>query len=83
VGPIRCHYNYIKPHQRLRFGQVTRTPAMQAGIFDRAQSWRGIFAWPPKPPTPAQNLELELSQSHTSCRNQRFVPTSWLSQSPP
>jgi len=49
---IRCHYNYMKPHQRLRFGPVTRTPAMQAGIFDCAQMWRRVFARPPKPLTP-------------------------------
>jgi transposase-like protein len=66
VELIRCHYNYIKPHQRLRFGAVTRTPAMQAGIFDRAQSWRRVFAWPRKPPTPAQTLDAEPRQSHSS-----------------
>jgi len=35
---------------------------MQAGIFDRAQSWRGIFAWPPKPRPPPKT-------SNWSCRN--------------
>jgi hypothetical protein len=39
---------------------------MQAGIFERAQSWRRVFAWPVKAPTPAQRLDLELGQSHTS-----------------
>jgi hypothetical protein len=32
---LRLYYNFIRPHSSFRFGQVTRTPAMQAGLFDR------------------------------------------------
>jgi len=48
---LRCFYNFIRPHSSLRFGRVTKTPAMQAEIFSQALSWRDIFRWipPPKP----------------------------------
>jgi transposase-like protein/IS1 family transposase len=46
---LRCYYNFIKPHSSLRFGTVTRTPAMQAGIFNRALTFRDIFNWMPPP----------------------------------
>jgi hypothetical protein len=42
---LRCYYNFVKPHRSLRFGKVTRTPAMQAGIFKRALTFREIFNW--------------------------------------
>ena len=57
------------PVKRLSIGVVTLTPAMQAGIFDRPLSWRAVFAWPVKPPTPAQELVSEMRQSHTSRSN--------------
>ncbi len=40
----RCHYNFVRPHAGLRFGQETRTPAMVAGLSQRALSFRDIFA---------------------------------------
>ena len=40
---LRCHYNFIRPHRALRFGKVTRTPAMQAGLAERKYSFRDIF----------------------------------------
>jgi len=40
---LRCHYNFIRPHRALRFGKVTRTPAMQAGLVGRRYSFRDIF----------------------------------------
>ena len=46
---IWCASNFLRPHQSLRFGDVTRTPAMQAGAFLRPLSWREIFAWPAHP----------------------------------
>ncbi|HKQ19638.1 MAG TPA: hypothetical protein VJW75_07830 [Candidatus Eisenbacteria bacterium] len=49
---LRCYYNFIKPHSTLRFGKVTWTPAMQAGIFKRALTFREVFSWIP-PPTKA------------------------------
>jgi IS1 family transposase len=39
----RCHYNFLRPHAGLRFGQETRTPAMVAGLSHRALSFRDIF----------------------------------------
>lgn len=39
----RCHYNWLRPHTGLRFGQETRTPAMVAGLSSRALSFRDIF----------------------------------------
>ena len=47
---VRLYYNFIRPHSSLRFGRVTRTPAMQAGLFDRPLTFRGIFSWVPPPP---------------------------------
>ena len=49
VDLVRCNYNFLRPHQSLRFGDVTRTPAMQAGVFTRPLSWREVFTWPIKP----------------------------------
>ena len=51
IAILRCFYNFVRPHSSLRFGKVTRTPAMQAEIFSRPLSWREIFRWvpPPKP----------------------------------
>ena len=46
---LRCYYNFVRPHSALRFGKVTRTPAMQAGIFARALTFREIFSWVPPP----------------------------------
>ncbi len=40
----RCHYNFVRPHAGLRFGQEIRTPAMVAGLSQRALSFRDIFA---------------------------------------
>lgn len=39
----RCHYNFIRPHRALKFGAVTRTPAMQAGIVSRPMTFRKVF----------------------------------------
>ena len=40
---LRCHYNFGRPHRSLRFGSVTRTPAMQAGIATRVLRFRDVF----------------------------------------
>jgi hypothetical protein len=50
IAVLRCYYNFVRPHSRLRFGKVTWTPAMQAKIFDRPLSFREIFSWVPPPP---------------------------------
>ena len=40
---FRCFYNFVRPHSALRFGKVTRTPAMQAGLAAKRFSFRDIF----------------------------------------
>ncbi len=40
----RCHYNFLRPHAGLRFGQEVRTPAMVAGLSERVLSFGDIFA---------------------------------------
>lgn len=39
----RCYQNFIRPHRALKFGKITRTPAMQAGLATRAFTFREIF----------------------------------------
>ena len=41
---FQCYYNFIRPHKSLKFGKVTITPAMQAGITKRKLSFREIFS---------------------------------------
>lgn len=48
---LRVYYNFIRPHSALKFGKVTRTPAMQAGLTKRPLTLRDIFSWVP-PPNP-------------------------------
>jgi hypothetical protein len=61
VEILRCSYNFIRPHARLRLGPTPRTPAMLAGSFDRPLSWRRVFTWPLRPPSPAQVLATAMS----------------------
>jgi hypothetical protein len=42
---FRCYYNFIRPHQALRFGREVRTPAMQAGLAKKALRFRDIFTY--------------------------------------
>jgi hypothetical protein len=53
---LRAYYNFIRPHSSLRFGRITRTPAMQAGLFDRPLAFRDIFSWMPPPPRPQPKM---------------------------
>ena len=39
----RCYQNFVRPHRALKFGKITRTPAMQAGLVTRALTFREIF----------------------------------------
>ncbi len=39
----RCYQNFIRPHRSLKFGKITRTPAMQAGLATKALTFREIF----------------------------------------
>ena len=34
---------FLRPHSALRFGKVTRTPAMQAGLAKKQLSFSAIF----------------------------------------
>ena len=38
-----CYYNFVRPHSALKFGDETRTPAMQAGLVKKPLSFREIF----------------------------------------
>ena len=40
---FRCFHNFVRPHSALKFGKVTRTPAMQAGLATKRLSFRDIF----------------------------------------
>ena len=40
---FRTFYNFVRPHSALRFGRVTRTPAMQAGLAAKQFNFRDIF----------------------------------------
>jgi IS1 family transposase len=40
---FRAFYNFVRPHSALRFGNVTRTPAMQAGLAKKRLRLREIF----------------------------------------
>jgi transposase-like protein/IS1 family transposase len=43
VRLFQCYYNFGRPHSSLRFGTVTRTPAMQAGLTSRKVTFRNMF----------------------------------------
>ena len=58
---LHAHYNFVRPHSSLRFGKVCRTPAMQAGIFDRHLTIREILKWRPPPGgTRSNTVSLEI-----------------------
>jgi len=40
---LQCHYNFVRPHRTLKFGNLVKTPAMQAGIVSRRLFFREIF----------------------------------------
>jgi len=40
---VRCHYNFLRPHRALKFGRLTKTPAMQAGLVSGRLSFREVF----------------------------------------
>ncbi|MFT5289894.1 MAG: hypothetical protein ACI8QS_000215 [Planctomycetota bacterium] len=41
---LRCHYYFCRPHGSLKFGDIVRAPAMQAGLVNRKLSLRAVFA---------------------------------------
>jgi hypothetical protein len=42
---LRCHYNFLRPHQALKFGAEIRTPAMPSGLAKRKLSFRQVFTF--------------------------------------
>lgn len=40
---LRFHCNSCRPHSPLKFGSVTGTPAMQAGMESRKLTFRDLF----------------------------------------
>ena len=59
IDILRCFYNFIRPHSSLKFGKVTRTPAMQAEIVSRPLTFREIFSWVPPPRPGARRAKLQ------------------------
>ena len=47
VELFRCYYNFVRPHSALKFGKLTKTPAMQAGLVLRRLTFRDSFTWSP------------------------------------
>lgn len=43
VDLLQCYYNFVRPHESLRFGHERRTPAMEAGLVTRVLRLRDIF----------------------------------------
>ena len=41
---LRCHYNFVRRHKALKFGNEIRTPAMLAGLTTRPLTFRDIFS---------------------------------------
>jgi len=39
----QCYYNFMRPHQALRFGSEVYTPAMMAKIADHKVSWAEVL----------------------------------------
>jgi IS1 family transposase len=40
---MKTYYNFLRPHQGLKFGKTVRTPAMQAGLVNKRLSFRDVF----------------------------------------
>ena len=40
---LRCYQNFIRPHMALKFGRLTKTPAMQAGRVGSPLTFRQVF----------------------------------------
>jgi transposase-like protein len=59
---LRAYYNFIKPHQSLRFGRVTRTPAMQAGCAKHPLMFRGMLMWVPLVERRLKRVVMDLTQ---------------------
>ena len=42
---LRCHYNFLRPHRRLKFGAEIGNSAMQAGLASRQFTFRDVFTF--------------------------------------
>ena len=40
---MKTYYNFVRPHQALKFGKETRTPAQQAGLVSKHLTLRDLF----------------------------------------
>ena len=40
---LQCHYNFIRPHSALKYGNEICTPAMQAGLTTKRLTFRHVF----------------------------------------
>lgn len=40
---LQCHYNFIRPHSALKYGNEIWTPAMQAGLTTKRLTFRHVF----------------------------------------
>jgi transposase InsO family protein len=40
---FQCHYNFIRPHSALKYGNEIWTPAVQAGLTSRRLTFRQVF----------------------------------------
>ena len=49
---MRCWYNFIRPHQGLKFGGKCRRPAQQAGLAKRPLRFLDLLREPIPPPEP-------------------------------
>ena len=43
ISLFKTYYNCVRPHQALKFGKETRTPAQQAGLVSKHLTLREIF----------------------------------------
>ena len=43
ISLFKTYYNCVRPHQALKFGKETRTPAQQAGLVSKRLTLREIF----------------------------------------
>ena len=70
LEPVRCHYNFIRPHGGLKFGREVRTPAMQAGLVSRKLTFRDVFM------AAAGFLLFVALAIRVRCRRQAFIQCS-------
>ena len=43
IALIMLYYNFVRPHMALKFGELVKTPAMQAGLATKWISFREVF----------------------------------------